>query len=973
MSSKNLYKIVFMSQGQVYEIYARSVAHGALFGFVEVEKLVFGERSSVVVDPSEEKIKSEFEHVKRTYLPMHSIIRIDEVDKQGKSKISKLEGGNVAQFPVPVYTRRVVPRLRVVTLVMTTAPVSSREFPHTVRHVSSTFRATLSVSDQTKGFRGLSKPAHLQPGSFHQPGSCLEIAGQSAWSEFRISKRLQRLQQAGTQIKDLASRYLFFADLQSAMSPADRLRLDALLLSGERVQSLQGYSALFCVVPRAGTISPWSSKATDIAHACGLTQVRRLERGIQYAISTDSDLSPQELRAAVAILVDPMTEMALFQASNAAGLFEVHSPPPLGRIHLHGDGIKALRDANQKLGLALSDDEIEYLLSNYETLGRDPTDAELMMFAQANSEHCRHKIFRADWIIDNEIRSEKLFDMIRSTSVAAPAGIISAYTDNAAVIEGWTGRRLMPDPVDRGYAYSDEPIHILMKVETHNHPTAISPFPGAATGSGGEIRDEGATGLGAKPKAGLTGFTVSHLRIPAFGQPWEVPFGQPARMATPLEIMLDGPIGAAAFNNEFGRPNLLGYFRTFESAVPGLPEGEIRGYHKPVMIAGGVGNVRDVHARKIDVPAGAKIIVLGGPAMQIGLGGGAASSLASGASSEDLDFASVQRGNPEIQRRAQEVIDRCWAMGDENPILLIHDVGAGGLSNAVPEAVDHSRLGARVELRDIPNAEPGMTPMEIWCNEAQERYVLVIAADRCAEFAAICLRERCPHAVIGTLTCDRRLVVSDREFGNHVIDMPMDMLLGKPPKMTREVQRLPQATVVLDLADIDLREAALRVLRFPAVADKSFLIHIGDRTVGGLSVRDQLIGPWQVPVSDVAITSSGYESSTGEAMAMGERTPVAVLDAPASGRLAVAEAVTNIAAAAIDDIRKVRLSANWMAAAGHPGEEARLFDTVRAVSSELCRALGIAIPVGKDSLSMRTCWTDSGAGSGAEHQVVPAS
>ncbi len=794
----------------------------------------------------------------------------------------------------------------------------------------------------------------------------MEIAGQAALSEFRISKRLQQLQQADSRIQSLASRFLYFADLQSAMSVVERQHLDALLLSGEITRSFQGNSALFCVVPRAGTISPWSSKATDIAHACGLTQVRRLERGIQYAVKTDSDLSREELRAAAATIVDPMTEMLLLQESDAANLFQVHKPPPLDRVSLHGDGVKALLDANRQLGLALSDDEIEYLLSNYLALGRDATDAELMMFAQANSEHCRHKIFRADWIIDNEIRSERLFDMIRSTTEAAPTGIISAYSDNAAVIEGWNGKRLMPDPIDRSYAYSDEPIHILMKVETHNHPTAISPFPGAATGSGGEIRDEGATGLGAKPKAGLTGFTVSHLRIPGFGQPWETPFGQPASMATPLEIMLDGPIGAAAFNNEFGRPNLLGYFRTFESAVPDLPAGEIRGYHKPIMIAGGVGNVRDVHARKIDVPAGARLLVLGGPAMQIGLGGGAASSLASGASSADLDFASVQRGNPEIERRAQEVIDRCCAMGKHNPILLIHDVGAGGLSNAVPEAVNHSRLGARVELRDIPSAEPGMTPMALWCNEAQERYVLVIAADRCAEFAAICVRERCPHAVIGTLTDDRRLVVSDLEFGDFVIDMPMDMLLGKPPKMTRVVQRLPCTTVALDLADIDLREAALRVLRLPAVADKSFLIHIGDRTVGGLTVRDQLVGPWQVPVSDVAITASGYESSTGEAMAMGERTPVAVLDAPASGRLAVAEAVTNIAAAAIDDIRDVRLSANWMAAAGHPGEDAKLFDTVKAVSTELCRALGIAIPVGKDSLSMRTRWTDAGA----ERQVV---
>ncbi|HSD68579.1 MAG TPA: phosphoribosylformylglycinamidine synthase, partial [Woeseiaceae bacterium] len=817
----------------------------------------------------------------------------------------------------------------------------------------------------------MSKPAtDRQPAKFRLAGPCLEIAGQSAWSEFRIGKLLRLLQQADPRITGVASRYLYFADLDCAISDADRERLDNLLLSGEFAQSFQETSATFCVVPRAGTVSPWSSKATDIAHACGLTEVRRLERGIQYAVTAQVSLGEADLRAVAAAIVDPMTEMPLLGRDSAAVLFLHHGPPPVERLELHGEGLRALQDANERLGLALSADELDYLLQNYRALGRDPTDAELMMFAQANSEHCRHKIFRADWIIDGEAQSERLFDMIRSTSDASPDGIISAYSDNAAVIRGWTGPRLMPGAGDRCYGYTDEEIHILMKVETHNHPTAISPFPGAATGSGGEIRDEGATGLGAKPKAGLTGFSVSHLRIPGYEQPWEQPFGRPAHIATPLEIMLEGPIGAAAFNNEFGRPNLLGYFRTFESAVPGLPGGEIRGYHKPIMIAGGVGNVRPAHARKIDVAPGAKIVVLGGPAMQIGLGGGAASSLASGASSAELDFASVQRGNPEMQRRAQEVIDRCWAMGDDNPILLIHDVGAGGLSNAVPEAVDHSRLGARVELRDIPNDEPGMSPMAIWCNEAQERYVLVIAAKRCVEFADICARERCPHAVIGTLTADRRLTVSDREFGNLVIDMPMEMLLGKPPKMTRDVRRLAQPAVDLDLADIELRDAALRVLRLPAVADKSFLIHIGDRTVGGLSVRDQLVGPWQVPVSDVAITASGYESRSGEAMAIGERTPVAVLDAPASGRLAIAEAVTNIAAAAIDDIAGIRLSANWMAAAGHPGEDARLFDTVKAVGSELCRALGIAIPVGKDSLSMRTRWSEFG---GQREVVAPVS
>jgi phosphoribosylformylglycinamidine synthase len=661
-----------------------------------------------------------------------------------------------------------------------------------------------------------------------------------------------------------------------------------------------------------------------------------------------------------------MTEAVFDSAAGVAVLFEAHAPAPVVVIPLAKKGRAALVTANTELGMALSDDEIDYLVARYADLARDPTDAELMMFAQANSEHCRHKIFNASWIIDGEQQDKRLFGMIKSTTEKTPQGVISAYSDNSAVIEGWNGERLIAAPGDREFTYFNEPIHILMKVETHNHPTAISPFPGAATGSGGEIRDEGATGLGAKPKAGLTGFTVSHLRIPGYRQPWEDDFPRPDRMATPLEIMIEGPIGGAAFNNEFGRPNLAGYFRTYESHLPGLPENEIRGYHKPIMIAGGVGNVRAEHAKKKEVPVGAKLVVIGGPAMLIGLGGGAASSLASGASSEDLDFASVQRGNPEIERRAQEVIDRCWSMGDANPILLIHDVGAGGLSNAVPEAVDHSKHGAEIELREVANAEPGMSPMGIWCNEAQERYVLLVDEDRIDEFRTLCDRERCPVSVVGTLTGDGNLVVNDRDFGNRVVDMPMEMLLGNPPKMERDVQRLRLPDNELDLSGIELREAAMRVLRFPAVADKSFLIHIGDRTVGGLSARDQLIGPWQIPVSDVAITASGYNSVTGEAMAMGERTPLASTNAAASGRMAVAESITNIAAAPIESLSKVRLSANWMAAAGHPGEDANLFDAVKAVGDELCREIGVAIPVGKDSMSMRTRWTDNGH----DYQVV---
>jgi phosphoribosylformylglycinamidine synthase len=794
----------------------------------------------------------------------------------------------------------------------------------------------------------------------------LELNGQAALSNFRLSKLTRALQGADKRVRALQARFVYLVQTDGELAADHRLRLDALLLHGDKPGALPADASLLYVVPRPGTISPWSSKATDIARACGLDRVLRIERGVCYGLEFEASLDGSELHTLSHLLVDRMTEVAYTDVQETAALFETHVPAPVNSVALAAGGREALITANTDLGLALSDDEIDYLVRCYGELDRDPTDAELMMFAQANSEHCRHKIFNASWIIDGEAQDERLFGMIRSTTEKTPSGVISAYSDNAAVIEGWNGKRLMPDPQGREYRYTEEPVHILMKVETHNHPTAISPFPGAATGAGGEIRDEGATGLGAKPKAGLTGFTVSHLRIPDYPQPWEDDFPHPDRMATPLQIMIDGPIGGAAFNNEFGRPNLAGYFRTFESRVAGLPDNEIRGYHKPIMLAGGVGNVRAEHARKIDVPVGAAVVVLGGPAMLIGLGGGAASSLASGSSSEDLDFASVQRGNPEMERRAQEVIDRCWAMGGDNPVLLIHDVGAGGLSNAVPEAVDHSKRGARIELRDVENAEPGMSPMGIWCNEAQERYVLIVAADRVDEFQSICARERCPVSVIGELTDDGNLVVNDRHFENRVVDMPMQMLLGNPPKMERNVERRAVPPGELDVSGIRLEDAVFRVLRFPAVADKSFLVHIGDRTVGGLSVRDQLVGPWQVPVSDVAITATGFAASTGEAMAIGERTPLAAINAPASGRMAVAESITNIAAAPIDDISKVRLSANWMAAAGHPGEDANLFDTVKAVGHELCRELGVAIPVGKDSMSMRARWQDENG----DYQVV---
>ena len=785
----------------------------------------------------------------------------------------------------------------------------------------------------------------------------LTLPGAPAFSQFRLDKFLEELRAACPVVTGVAARHIHFADLERDLD-ADELRLLKRLLTYGPSRSVAFPEGEFLlVVPRFGTISPWSSKATDIAHNCGLGMVRRLERGVAWHLVTRRPLEAGELEAVAGPLHDRMTESVVRRLDDAARMFERHAPAPLGGVDLLGGGREALARANGELGLALSEDEIDYLAAHYLGIGRNPTDAELMMFAQANSEHCRHKIFNADWIVDGEPQPKSLFAMIRNTHEKSPGGVLSAYRDNAAVMEGWEAERFFPAPQDARYGYVTEPVHILMKVETHNHPTAISPFPGAATGAGGEIRDEGATGLGAKPKAGLAGFSVSHLRIPGLEEPWEEGGpGFPARIATPLEIMRDGPIGAAAFNNEFGRPNLAGYFRNCELAVDGV----VRGYHKPIMIAGGLGNVRAGHVDKGEVAPGARLVVLGGPAMLIGLGGGAASSMSSGESSEDLDFASVQRGNPEIQRRAQEVIDRCWALGDDNPIMLIHDVGAGGLSNALPEVIDHSKLGGRIELREVPNDEPGMSPMAIWCNEAQERYVLAVAPERLGLFAEICARERCPWADVGETTSERNLQVTDRLFGNAPVDMPVEVLLGKPPRMTREATRtrrqgddLPQG--------IDLREAALRVLRFPAVADKTFLVTIGDRSVGGLTARDQMVGPWQVPVADVAVTTTGYRGYTGEAMAMGERTPLALLDGPASGRMAVGEAITNIAAAAVPSLGHVRLSANWMAACGEPGEDAALFDTVRAVGEALCPALGIAIPVGKDSLSMRTRWeTEAG-------------
>jgi phosphoribosylformylglycinamidine synthase len=655
-----------------------------------------------------------------------------------------------------------------------------------------------------------------------------------------------------------------------------------------------------------------------------------------------------------------MTQQVLFDEEDAACLFLQAEPRPCLTVDLLAGGRGALERANGDLGLALSDDEIDYLVESFIALNRNPTDVELMMFAQANSEHCRHKIFNASWVIDGQPQRHSLFGMIRHTTEQSPDQVLSAYRDNAAVIQGGEGRRFMPDPENGIYGEHDEEIHLLMKVETHNHPTAIAPEPGAATGSGGEIRDEGATGRGSKPKAGLCGFSVSNLRIPGLERPWEQDHGRPGRIVSALDIMLEGPIGAAAFNNEYGRPNLCGYFRTYEQAVPGPGGLELRGYHKPIMLAGGLGNIRPEHVHKHPFPVGSPLVVLGGPAMLIGLGGGAASSMASGASAEDLDFASVQRANPEMQRRCQEVIDRCCARGEDSPILFIHDVGAGGLSNALPELVHDAGRGGRFELRAVPNDDPGMSPMEIWCNESQERYVLAIAAERLEEFKGLCERERCPYAVVGETTAEEHLLLGDAHFANTPIDMPMPLLFGKAPRLLRDVHHHSFHKPALDLAGLDLKEAALRLLRLPTVADKTFLITIGDRSITGLVARDQMVGPWQVPVADVAVTSRDGFGYSGEAMAIGERTPLALIDAAASGRMAVGEAITNLAAADIAALGDIKLSANWMAAAGHPGEDAKLYETVKAVGLEFCPALGVAIPVGKDSMSMKTVWTVDG-------------
>ncbi|WP_341303587.1 phosphoribosylformylglycinamidine synthase [Pseudomonas sp. TMP25] len=787
----------------------------------------------------------------------------------------------------------------------------------------------------------------------------LILRGAPALSAFRHGKLLEQLTSKVPTVTGLYAEFAHFADVTGVLTAEEEQVLARLLKYGPSVPVQEPGGRLFLSIPRFGTISPWSSKASDIARNCGLAKIQRLERGLAYYVS--GELSAAQAQQVADLLHDRMTQLVLDNLQGAAALFSHAQPKPLTAVDILGGGRAALERANVELGLALAEDEIDYLVTSFNGLGRNPHDIELMMFAQANSEHCRHKIFNASWDIDGQSQEKSLFGMIKNTYQMHSEGVLSAYKDNASVIVGNIAGRFFPDPETRQYGAVQEPVHILMKVETHNHPTAIAPFPGAATGSGGEIRDEGATGRGAKPKAGLTGFTVSNLQIPGFEQPWEVPYGKPERIVTALDIMLEGPLGGAAFNNEFGRPALTGYFRTFEQTIQ-TPRGEeVRGYHKPIMLAGGIGNIRAEHVQKAEITVGAKLIVLGGPAMLIGLGGGAASSMATGTSSADLDFASVQRENPEMERRCQEVIDRCWQLGEHNPIAFIHDVGAGGLSNAFPELVNDGGRGGRFELRNVPNDEPGMAPHEIWSNESQERYVMAVDAADFERFKAICERERCPFAVVGEATEEAHLTVTDSHFGNNAVDMPLNVLLGKAPRMHRSAVREAELGDDFDASSLAIDESVTRVLHHPAVASKSFLITIGDRSITGLVARDQMVGPWQVPVADCAVTATSFDVYTGEAMAMGERTPLALLDAAASGRMAIGETLTNIAASRINALSDIKLSANWMAAAGHPGEDARLYDAVKAVGMELCPQLGITIPVGKDSMSMKTRWQDEGA------------
>jgi phosphoribosylformylglycinamidine synthase len=793
------------------------------------------------------------------------------------------------------------------------------------------------------------------------------LRGAPALSDFRVTKLLAQCAQLQLPVTEIYAEFAHFAQLNDELATDEAKVLQQLLTYGPTIEEHEPQGQFYLVTPRPGTISPWSSKSTDIAHNCGLAKVERLERGMAYYVSVADDviLTTEQEQQLVSLLHDRMMESVFANFADADKLFVSAEPGELTAIDIENGGKKALVDANVELGLALAEDEVNYLFENFTKLGRNPHDIELYMFAQANSEHCRHKIFNAAWTIDGVEQEKSLFKMIRNTHEVNPDYVLSAYKDNAAVMVGNKGGRFFPNPETNVYGYNHEDIQILMKVETHNHPTAISPYPGAATGSGGEIRDEGATGIGSKPKAGLVGFSVSNLRIPEFVQPWETDFGKPSRIVNAFDIMMEGPLGGAAFNNEFGRPAILGYFRTYEEEVNSFNGKEVRGYHKPIMLAGGLGNIRDEHVQKREIVVGANLIALGGPAMNIGLGGGAASSMASGQSAESLDFASVQRENPEMERRCQEVIDKCWQLGEENPIAFIHDVGAGGLSNAFPELVSDGGRGGVFELRKVPNDERSMAPHEIWCNESQERYVIAVSDKNLAAFEQICARERAPYAVVGRATEEEHLTVTDEHFENDEklntpIDLPLDVLLGKTPKIYKDVKTATAQGDSLDLSTVTLTDAADRILSLPTVAEKTFLITIGDRSVTGMVNRDQMVGPWQVPVADCGVTASALDSYHGEAMSLGERTPVALLNFGASARLAVAESLTNIAGTDIGDLNRIKLSANWMSPAGHPGEDAGLYEAVKAIGEELCPALGLTIPVGKDSMSMKTKWEDNG-------------
>ncbi|PHR84289.1 MAG: phosphoribosylformylglycinamidine synthase [Colwellia sp.] len=798
------------------------------------------------------------------------------------------------------------------------------------------------------------------------------LRGAPALSDFRVQKLLAQCAQLQLPVTEIYAEFAHFAQLNDELTTIEAKVLQQLLTYGPTIEEHEPQGQFHLVTPRPGTISPWSSKSTDIAHNCGLAKVERLERGMAYYVSVDEGvkLSAEQEIQLISLLHDRMMESVFTNFTDADKLFVSAEPGKLTAIDIENGGKNALTQANIELGLALADDEVNYLFENFTKLGRNPHDIELYMFAQANSEHCRHKIFNADWTIDGEKQPKSLFKMIRNTHEVNPDFVLSAYKDNAAVMIGNKGGRFFPNPETNVYGYHHEDIQILMKVETHNHPTAISPYPGAATGSGGEIRDEGATGIGSKPKAGLVGFSVSNLRIPDFEQPWETDFGKPSRIVSALDIMMEGPLGGAAFNNEFGRPAILGYFRTYEEEVNSFNGTEVRGYHKPIMLAGGLGNIRDEHVQKREIIVGANLIALGGPAMNIGLGGGAASSMASGQSAESLDFASVQRENPEMERRCQEVIDKCWQLGEQNPIAFIHDVGAGGLSNAFPELVSDGGRGGVFELRNVPNDEHSMAPHEIWCNESQERYVIAVSDENLATFEQICQRERAPFSVVGRATEEAQLTVTDAHFADNdklatPINLPLDVLLGKTPKIFKDVQSATATGDEFNVSEINIEEAANRILSLPTVAEKTFLITIGDRSVTGMVNRDQMVGPWQVPVADCGVTASALDSYHGEAMSLGERTPVALLNFGASARLAVAESLMNIAGTDIagsdgDRLNRIKLSANWMSPAGHPGEDAGLYEAVKAIGEELCPALGLTIPVGKDSMSMKTKWQDNG-------------